>query len=185
MRLQDELRHLQTGVQPEDTVEGAGLLIFKISCQGNVEAVLKKARETLGVVLQEAQQAWPTEDRWRATLPKWFVEICAPELTEEEEEENLRKWRELSVEEQQREEQEEKWSVMDWISWFEPGEPFEQRAWFWWDAFIVNPSLLLVVVEVLDFPVPLGSLFWLFRASGAVKIEEAEKEFMHQLNVVQ
>lgn len=65
---------------------------------------------------------------------------------------------------------------MDWISWFEPSDDlFNERTWFWWDAFIKEPNLLLIVIEVVDIPTPLGSLIWLLRASGALNVEEADK----------
>jgi hypothetical protein len=137
-------------------VEGAALLLFKVHCQDNADAVLQNCREILGIVLQQYERGWLSEEEWRKKLPNWFVETCAPERTELEEEEYLIRWRMLSQEEQQHQEEEEKWSVMDWISWFEPSDdPFNQRTWFWWDAFVREPNLLLVAIEVVDLPIPL------------------------------
>ncbi len=179
MKPEDELRHLWSGASQDDMVQGSGLLLFKVHCQGNADVVLKNSREALGIVLQQYKTIWPSEQDWKKKLPSWFVTTCAPERTESEEEEYLIAWRTLSSEEQQYQEEEEKWSVMDWISWFEPSDdPFHQRTWFWWDAFIKEPDLLLVIIEVIDFPVPVGSLIWLLRASGGLKVEEAEKDYM-------
>jgi hypothetical protein len=174
MKPESELKHLWYGAGQDDAVEGVGLLLFQVYCQGNADAVLQNCREALGIVIEQYKTNWLSEAEWRKKLPDWFVQNCAPEETWEEVEENLIRWRNLSNEEQQREDEKEKWSMMDWISWFEPGDdPFNQRTWFWWDAFIKEPDILMVVVEVVDFPVPLGSLMWLLRASGALKIEEA------------
>ncbi|HAZ45733.1 MAG TPA: hypothetical protein DDW76_36525 [Cyanobacteria bacterium UBA11369] len=175
MKPVDELRHLFAAPSSEDEVEGAGIILFNVYCPGNANEVLQNCREVLAVVLQQYEKNWPSDDEWQELLPKWFVERCAPERTIEEEEENLAKWRTLSREEQIREIEEELWSVMDWISWFEPSDdPFEQRCWFWWDAFVKDPNLLLIAVEVVDVPFPFGSLEWLIRASGAIKLEEAK-----------
>lgn len=162
MQPDDELRHLWYGTQQNDAVEGVGLLLFQVHCQGNADVVLKNCREALGIVIQQCKINWLSEEEWRKKLPDWFITNCAPERTLEEAEENLIRWHKLSREEQQRQEEEEKWSVMDWISWFEPSDdPFNQRTWFWWDAFIKKPDLLLVVIEVVDMPVPVQSLIWL------------------------
>lgn len=176
MKPEDELKHLWYGSQPDDTVQGVGLVLFQAHCQDNADVVLKNCREVLEIVIQQYKMNWLSEEEWRKKLPDWFIKNCALERTLEEEEENLIRWHKLSSEEQQRQEEEEKWSMMDWISWFEPSnDPFNQRTWFWWDAFIKEPNLLLVVVEVIDMPVPLGSLIWLLRASGALKVEEVKE----------
>lgn len=182
MKPEGELKHLWSGSRQDDKVEGVGLLLFQVHCQGNAEMVLKNCREVLGIVVQQYKMNWLSEEEWRNKLPGWFIKTCSPERTLEEYEENLIRWHEISSEEQQRQEEEEKWSVMEWISWFEPSDdPFNQRTWFWWDAFIKEPDILLVVIEVVDIPVPLGSLIWLLRASGALKVEEAEKNYMLSL----
>jgi hypothetical protein len=173
MKPEDELRHLWSGAGQNDVVEGCCLLRFKVYCQENADVVLKSCREVLDLVIQQYKTNWLSEEEWREALPDWFIQACSPEQTLEETEERLIIWHTLSHEEQQHQEEEEKWSVMDWISWFEPSDdPFYQRTWFWWDAFIQEPNLLLVVIEVVDLPVPFGSLIWLLRASGALKIEE-------------
>ena len=179
MKPKEELRHLWSGARQDDMVEGVGLLVFKVHCHDNADVVLKNCREVLGIVLQQYETIWLSEEEWRNKLPGWFIKTCAPERTLEEEEEYLLRWRALSNEERQRLAEEEKWSVMDWISWFEPSDDlFNERTWFWWDAFIKEPNLLVIVIEVVDIPFPLGSLIWLLRASGALKVEEVEKDYM-------
>jgi hypothetical protein len=68
------------------------------------------------------------------------------------------------------------WSVMEWVSWFEPTDDlYNQRYWFWWDAIIKDPNTLLVAVAVVDIPIPYGSLFWLLKAAGAISVEESNE----------
>ena len=171
MKPADELRHLFIGQHPEEQGECFAIIWFNVSCPGNANQVLQNSREVLAIVLRQYEKNWLSENEWREVLPRWFVEGCAPESTEEENEENLANWRTLSREEQIREEEEEFWSVMEWISWF---EPTEERYWFWWDAVVKAPNLLLVAVEVVDCIYPSVSLEWLLRASGAIKVEEAK-----------
>ena len=178
MKPEEELRHLWHGSSQSDVVQGAGLIILKVHCRGNADIILKNCREVFGIVIQQYKVDWLSEEEWRKKLPDWFIKNCAPERTLAEEEENLVRWHQLSHEEQQCQEEEERWSVMDWISWFEPSDdPFYQRTWFWWDAFIKKSDILIVVVEVIDLPVPLGSLMWLLRASGATYIQSEVEEF--------
>ena len=173
MKPESELKHLLNGAEEDDILEGFALLSFQAYCPGNADAVLNNCREVLGIVIQQYKKNWLSEAEWRNKLPDWFLKNCAPEETWEEVKQRIARWRKLSSEEQQREYEEEKWSMMDWISWFEPTEdPFYPRTWFWWDAVIKEPDILIVVVEVVDFTVPVGSLVWLLRASGALKVEE-------------
>lgn len=174
MKPASELRHLFTAPGLEDKVEGAGLILFNVYCPGNAHQVLQNCREVLAVVLSQYEKNWPSDDEWLSLLPTWFIERCAPEMTIEEEEENLARWKTVSREEQIRETEEELWSVMDWISWFDPNDT---RYWFWWDAFVKEENLLLVAIEVVDIPFPSGSLEWLLRASGAIKIEESNDTY--------
>ncbi|HEY9692870.1 MAG TPA: hypothetical protein V6D15_11725 [Oculatellaceae cyanobacterium] len=172
----EELRHLFDGSTPEDKVEGFCLIEFNVNCQQDADKVLQNCREVFGLVLQQSEKNWLSEAEWYKLLPQWFIKRCSPEMTVEEEEKYLSRWHSLSEEEQVRQTEEEFWSVMEWVSWFEPSnEPHDQRYWYWWDAFVRSPNLLLVVVEVIDVPFPWGSFDWLMKASGAIKVEEATR----------
>jgi hypothetical protein len=173
MKPAKELQHLLAGSTSEDKVEGASIVLFNVYCQYNASKVLQNCREVLEVVLQQYEKSWPSETEWYKILPEWFIANCSPEKTIEEEE-YLVRWRTLSRQEQIIEEEKKAWSVMEWVSWFEfDDELQDQRYWFWWDALIKSPELLLVAVEVVDVPFPSESLDWLMRASGAIKVEEA------------
>ncbi len=75
--------------------------------------------------------------------------------------------------EQVRVNEELRWSLADWLYWFEP----KQRFWYWWDAAVKSPELVRVALEVTEWPFPwdsLKSLKWLFRAAGAQRVTAEE-----------
>jgi len=77
--------------------------------------------------------------------------------------------------------EQEKWSVMDWISWFDLS--IEPRYWFWWDAIIQDSNTLFIAVQVIDYTIPSDALNNHLRASGAINIEETSDEMLAELGV--
>jgi hypothetical protein len=176
MKPDEELRHLLNGSNAEDNLDELGIFMYKVNCNNNSRLILQRCQEVMQLIIRFQIEKWPSEEEWYKLLPKWFISACAPEKTPEEEAEYLERWRQLSTKEQVLLEEESSWSVMEWVSWFEPSDnPCDQRYWFWWDAFITDPSTLLVAIAVVDIPFPSESLFWLLKASGAIKIEEANQ----------
>ncbi|MFP4299056.1 MAG: hypothetical protein ACLFT0_14625 [Spirulinaceae cyanobacterium] len=170
MKTADELRHLSNLSNPEDRVDyGNFLITFNVQCRGNAEQVLQNCREVLALVLQQYEGTWPSEEEWFKILPQWFIQQCAAEKTLEEDEQYTARWRTLSREEQIQELEQERWSVMEWVSWFDLDEP---RYWFWWDAVIENSNSFWVTLEAIDIPFPYGSFEWLLKASGAIQVAE-------------
>lgn len=167
---QNEIRHLRAGPEPNEKPEGLGIVRFVARCPGNSETVLNRCKEVLFVVLQQDADHWPSDGRWRALLPEWFVAQCSKELTKEEADRWLKAWHQLPPEEQSRAVGEIKWSVANWVYWFQPDE----RQWFWWDAMIKDPNTIQIAVEVLGWPFPWGELDWLLRASGATSVDPEE-----------
>src|SRR5205085_11603936 len=127
-------------------------------------------KNVLQVVLSQSPVGWPTLDEWRRLLPDWFVEKCAPEKTKDESDRWLKWWRSLPWDEQVRVNEELRWSLADWLYWFEP----KQRYWYWWDARVESPDLIRLAVEVREWPFPWDALKWLFRASGAESVAAEE-----------
>jgi len=168
--LENERRRLMHGPRPGEKPSGLGTVRFRVRCPGNAEQVLEKAKAVLNIVNQRSSSDWPSEEEWRRALPAWFVSRFAPELSQERAEEELRRWRALSREEQIRWEEEQEWSLSNWIYWFQPGN----RQWYWWDGIAVDADTLIVAVEVKDWPFPWGALRWLFRALGAYRVEADE-----------
>lgn len=161
----NELARIQFGPEPGQPLGGMGSVRFWVLCNGNSGEVLAKAREALAVVVSKSADNWPSDEEWEQALPPWFIKKCRPPYSEQELKEELR----LPYEEKLRRvrERTELWPMGAWIYWFRP----ENRYWFWWDAVAVNPDRIVVAVEVTDWPFPWGSLDWLFRAAGAVRVD--------------
>jgi hypothetical protein len=136
MKPVDELRHVLNGSNPDEKSEGFHLLSYNVYCEDNAEAVLRNCREILKIMLRQCEkETWLSETEWYQILPSWFIFNCAPERTLEEEEEYNAQIETLSVEERSVKLQNDAWSVMDFTSWFEPGENgLNERYWSWWNA---------------------------------------------------
>lgn len=174
MKPVDELRHVLYGLNSDEEFKGFHLISYNVYCQDNAEQVLKNCQKILEIILRQCEkEIWPAENEWYQLLPNWFIVKSASEKTIEEEEEYNAQMNVLSINERYIALQNESWSVMDFVSWFEPGENVSnERYWSWWNAIIKSPELLVVTVEIMDFPFPSGCLFWLFRACGASRVEK-------------
>jgi hypothetical protein len=159
-----ELRRLEYGPAAE-LPRGLGLVRFITSTTGGVEAVLSRAKQVLARVDEYAPRR-PSDDEWRRVLPAWFVARCAPELSSQEAEAALSRWRAMSPSDQREAEKQHRWPLLDWLYWLEP----ERRGWFWWDANASDDSHAVVAVEVQGWPFPWGALSWLLRAAGADQV---------------
>jgi hypothetical protein len=141
-----EIKRLLTGANPDENPGGLGVFRFEVYCDRNAEQVLQRIKEVLQIVLSQNEDAWLDEQRIINQLPAWFIDQCAQEPVEVT--------------------SDEKWSIADWLYWFEP----DNRYWFWWDAEVKNQDLIHVDIEVHEFPYPYEALLWLLRASGAKSI---------------
>jgi len=171
MNREHELRHLQEGPEVDERPsDGIGLVRFDVQCREGAEAVLAKAKEVLAVVVAQPPAGWPTLDERRQKLPEWFLNACVPEYTNKESDRWLKWWRSLPWDEQVRASEEKRWSLGNWLYWFEP----KQRFWYWWDGRVESPQYIRVALQVTEWPFPWDALKWLFRASGAESVA-AEK----------
>jgi hypothetical protein len=159
-----ERRHIATGPEPGERPTGLILMTVTAVSDGRAQDVLVRAKEVLSAVL--ANRDTSDLDEWRRLLPPWFVDRCAPERTREEAERWLAWWRKLPPAEQGPAEDAKGWSLADWLYWFEP----EQRFWFWWDARVLDPSRVQVVIDSYEAPPPVDALRWLLQASGADQV---------------
>lgn len=161
MKVSEELRHLLKGLNSQEKPQQGSLLMpFNVYCQSNANEVLEKSKEVLEIVLKKSDSNWLSETEWYNLLPQWFIERCTPEITKKEIVGKL---------------DEQAWSVINWVNWFEPtDDPYNQRYWFWWDAWIKSNSHIVIVVQAVDLPFPWGALEWLMLASGAIEVKEAD-----------
>lgn len=167
MERHKELQHLRLGAKFEDKVQGIGITKFNVQCSGNSQEVLYRSKEVLQIVFNQKDSDWPSNDKWRQILPKWFIDKCTKEKTEKEVQLWLQWWRKLPPQEKRKAEQELGWSLDNWTGWFYPSE----REWFWWDAVCESENNLSIFVEINQWPFPWGELEWLLKVSGAHKIE--------------
>jgi hypothetical protein len=132
--------------------------------------VLRRAKVVFQILNENSAGKWPSDDEWRRLLPAWFVALCAPERTPEEAQAELSFWRALSPDEKISATQQTKWSVGDWVYWFEPAN----RQWYWWSGVAKDENTAAVELETLDWPTPFGAFEWLLRCSGAREIDAAD-----------
>lgn len=161
----DEVRHLESGPGVGEYPGGSGLAVLNVAGDGDVSAVIARAKEVLRAVVGSAAGTWDPEEV-RLRLPTWFIAGCAPEQSAEEAEAWLAWWRGLDVADRAKASRERPWSVADWLFWLDPDE----RQWHWWDAVVDDESSAKVFVEVAGWPAALGALEWLLRVAGATAV---------------
>ena len=160
MNITEEKRRLSTGLQAGEKPNG---LLVKFLAEGtDAEMILTLTREAWRAAIEQPEPASLSLDVWRQVLPLWFVDKCDPEITIEE----AMRRRSLPMKERLR--LAEIWSLGAWVHWLKPNE----RQWAWWDAQVISPRSLHVVVLVNGCPFPAGSLLWLLKCAGAESIEE-------------
>jgi hypothetical protein len=162
-----ELAYLLRDHRPGGRVGGDGLTEVTCSSLQSPQAVIDRCREVLIAVLTAPHDPWPSDDSWASLLPRWFVEVCPPEGSAEDEQRWLAWWRTLPWPEQYAVSEAAPWSLPTWIYWLQPDE----RQWFWVDAHIVDETHFSVAVEVSEWPAPLGALKWLIRAADSDHVE--------------
>lgn len=162
----DERRHLDHGPDPGEQDTGVGPV--SVTASGPDPAgILDRSREVLRAVLDASGGPWPDLAGWQARLPDWFVAASAPEQTPEQAAAELARWRSMSAAERAAAEDDEAWTLSDWIHWLQPAE----RQWYWWSARVRDPGTAEVAVSVPGWPAPLGALEWLLRAAGASTVD--------------
>lgn len=163
-----ELDRISRAEDLKDPPIGVGVVRYQVICQGSAFVSLERVKEALSSVLRLGSwEAIEGKDP-NMVLPRWFVDMCGEELSSEERIAWLEKWRKLSDAERTLAEDQRRWSVNDWLYWFED----EQRAWFWRRAQVLNENEYTVDIEVIDWPFPSGALRWLLVASGAKHVTE-------------
>jgi len=83
-RLAREQQHLLASASFEEAPKGVGTVRFLARCNGDSGAVIERAKEILMLVNENSTGEWPEDAKWFELLPKWFVDRCAPEDTQEE-----------------------------------------------------------------------------------------------------
>jgi hypothetical protein len=163
--VEQELRRLVKASGSIDArPEGLGVVPFVATSRDDMGDVIRKSIEVLSTVDEHSlQDRWPSVEEWRRILPGWFVDRCAPELSQRDTDAWVARWRALSPEQQRDEEARQPWSLADWLYWLEP----DRREWFWWKATLRDRNRADIELAVDSWPFPWGAFAWLLRASGA------------------
>ncbi|MFI6228832.1 hypothetical protein ACIBCR_16135 [Micromonospora echinospora] len=126
---------------------------------------LEEARD-LFLLLAEARVMENDEDFWRARLPRWLLVRFASELTPEENEVWLNRWREAPPDRKAELEDARGWELGEWLYWFQR----DNDIWVIVGAWIEGQRLV-VDIEQADDPVPTRVLRWTCEAAG-LRIEK-------------
>jgi hypothetical protein len=158
----DELRRLQKGPRSDEDPGGIGTVTLVGLCRMNAPEVAERCRNVLTVVLSSRVDAEAPLHHWDTSLPSWFVQACAPEMTLQEMERWLEEWRAMTPEQKRISGQSERWSLANWLHWFQPSE----RQWEFWDCQ-AEPGMVRLRLQLDAWPFTHGALDWLLRAAGA------------------
>lgn len=147
---------------------------FVGTTDGHAVAALARCKEVLVAVthwIPPLSEQPVSLGKWKEHTPKWFLDACAPELSQGDAEEQLALWRSLDVAGKARFEEERRWSFADWIAWFDWSSDL-RRSWLWWDGGTLDGDEFWIEVDVQEDPAALGTLVWMMRAAGAAKVTE-------------
>ena len=168
----NEIRRLDEGLRPDEACGGIGTVSLVGLCEVDPQLVACRVREVLRVVLVIQSKPWPTETEWRLLLPDWFVATSSTEMTQDEAEQWLKKWRTMTVEQRAALDAIQRWSLADWLHWVQPSE----RQWEFWECVASNEHAVRLVIKIDAWPIAHAALDWLLRAAGAnrVVVEESQ-----------
>ncbi|MEO3778471.1 hypothetical protein ABGB16_16795 [Micromonospora sp. B11E3] len=121
---------------------------------------LEEVRD-LFLLLAEARVMEPDEDSWRARLPRWLLDHFAEELTPEENEAWLNRWREAPLAQKAQMEDARGWELGEWLYWFQR----DNEMWTIVGARLEDQRLT-VDIEQADDPVPTRVLQWTCEVAG-------------------
>jgi hypothetical protein len=166
--VRNELQRLTDGPLEDQRPPDWQISRFTVMCSDNAALVLSNAKSVLHAVDEAALKGWPAECEWPSVLPEWFVSQCSPRRTQDEAQKYLKRLQTLPWEDRVREQRQAKWALLNWVYWFKA----DHREWYWWDARVMNSNEIDLELESEDFPFAWDALDWLFRASGALQVDE-------------
>ena len=161
----------RVGMIGRDGAPPAGMSLFEVDAMApsGAERIMARSQEVMSRVLACLQGSDGGEislEAAHACLPRWFVDASGAEQSPEEARAWLKHLASLSPAERAEAELAHKWSVSDFMYWFEPG----QREWWWWGSEVMDPDTVRVYLAVREPSFPHEALDWMLRASGAVEV---------------
>lgn len=158
-----ELVRLHSGACGDTPPPGMSLFEVYAEASGTAQRVLDCSREVMTAILSAMRSVPAGGEDSAPTLPQWFLEASGPEQSPAETRAWLDRLASMPQAEREKAEAAERWSVEDFLYWFEP----DQREWWWWGAEIRDEDNVRICLVVREFSVPHDALDWLLRASGA------------------
>lgn len=171
-----ELRRLRSGLRQGEFVQGLCVDVFDAASDLAPERLVERVKTIMSLIVERGSPAyWPSEAEWATIVPDWFRESCAPEMTSEEEERELKRRRTLSYEARLAEDRVDgAWRLSVWLSWMEPDE----RWWLWWDAGVSDDGTAIFGIDRLGdwYPELPGEFVWMLKACGATDVDSFAAE---------
>ena len=172
----EELRRLRGEVVRAP--DGVDLRTVRVEVVGDPAVAAKQAGEVLASVLSELPEDWPSNTQqpfpsiecWARTLPGWFVDLCAPEMSESKITATSWRLHRLPMEVRDLISQNTAPSLGAWISCFE-----HYRSWVWWGVAMFENAYELDYV-VFDDGYTRWDLNWLLVASGGWRLSYRDCE---------
>lgn len=162
----EELARLLTGGCADAPPSGMSLFEIDAEASGAARQVLDRSREVLTTILRAMRSAPAGGKASEPALPQWFLDASGPERSPAEAREWLDELARMPEAERENAEAAERWSVSDFLYWFEP----DQREWWWWGAEVRDEDNVRICLVIREFSVPHEALDWLLRASGAQNV---------------
>ena len=173
---QSELARLKDGTCADRPLVGLDQFEIDVACQSDAATVLERVREVLQIVVRQDLDHWSSLSQWSVLLPPWFVRVSAPEQTKQEAEQWLTWWRGLSPEEQETELKCQRWSIGEFVHWFQP----PKREWWWWGADVLSADRLRICLAVEELTSFHEALDWLLRTAGAIHVVDENLRDLHE-----
>lgn len=165
-KIQAEIQRLKNN-NPNHTEYSGKMKVSLTSSYGtDIEPIIDKVSNILLVILENSENQWPTLKEWEQLFPTWFIEKFAADMTKEEAEKWLKKWRKMSLKKKAKIKETMKWSLPDWLYWFEP----QNREWEYHSISNISKDSFNFNILVDGWPFPHGAIDWLLKNCGVSSI---------------
>ena len=133
--------------------------IYDVQSEKAQDDLLARITEVVGPIAQSSPQDWPSDDGWRALLPKWFLDSFAVRTREEAQHLLLTTPK-------------ENWSKLPWEfgSWL---DAIHDRGWKWWSSK-KGMDLLRICLTIDEWPASLEAFENIIRAAGGEPISRTQ-----------
>lgn len=145
-------------------VDGSTFLVKSAAFKFKIKATvafdsIQKLKELLGAVHNLSTDDWRDLDTAARMLPKWFLEKSPAQMSADETELWLKKWRGASTDVKSEMQKNKGWSPADWLFWMNP----KTRLFFIVDYLLAEECFLFASSE---WSAPTGAAKWMLKMTG-------------------